>query len=79
MRVYRNSDGYIVTYVPIDVEAFDPDKGPEGCTSPLFRVQGFFEFDRSGNLRGMDNHHACRQEIHWKVKAEKAHCRDYSC
>ena len=78
MKVYRNSDGYIVTYTPDDVEAFDPDdrnpvSGP-GYVSPLLGVKGFFEFDSSGNLQSMDNH-----QPEGTALAEFAvHCRDFA-
>ncbi len=71
MRVYRDSDGYIVTYTPDDVESFNYP-GPSPPT--LLGLQGFFEFDRSGNLRSMDD----LQPASRALATFAVHCRDFA-
>lgn len=74
MRVYRNSDGYIVTYTPSDVEAFYLKGYHQTMVTSLLAINGFFEFDRGGNLRGMDDH----QPDGPALAAFAVHCWDFA-
>lgn len=69
MRVYRNSDGYIVTYTTSDVDHFGPSN-----PDTLFSIDGFFRYDRNGNLQAMDNH----QPEGRALAAFAGHCREFA-